>query len=78
MPRKHAAGRSSRKAVSLRVGGRVYWRGLFNKVPARIIEDRGNIGVGGRRLYRIQVRDTGSADRTFEVPAQELTPIAKK
>jgi hypothetical protein len=42
------------------------------KVIAKIIEDRGPIGVGGRRLYRIErTWDEGEPDR-FEVPEVEL------
>jgi hypothetical protein len=42
------------------------------KTIARIIEDRGPIGVGGRRLYRIErFWSEGEPDR-FEMPEVEL------
>lgn len=40
--------------------------------PAEIIEDRGNVGVGGRRIVRVRMgsRDDGLSE--FEVPADAL------
>lgn len=37
-----------------RVGDRVYVGGSESLVEATVIEDRGQLGVGGRRLYRIR------------------------
>jgi|HubBroStandDraft_6_1064221.scaffolds.fasta_scaffold223400_3 hypothetical protein len=58
----------------IKVGDRV--KVLFgpNRIPAVVIEDRGNIGVGGRRLVRVRVKvdDLGNV-REFECPADELT-----
>jgi hypothetical protein len=43
-------------------------------VVARIIEDRGPLGVGGRRLYRIETQfEDGEMDR-FEVREDDLSP----
>ncbi len=53
------------------------------KVSARIVEDRGRLGIQGRRLYRVQLdvkpnEESGDAS-TFEVPENELesdlTPV---
>jgi hypothetical protein len=42
------------------------------KVSARIVEDRGLLGIQGRRLYRVQLdKELGEAS-TFEVPENEL------
>lgn len=51
--------------VGVRMCGRV--------VPARVIEDRGNLGVRGRRILRLEVEDRfgGEPDR-FELPAERL------
>jgi hypothetical protein len=44
----------------------------------RVVEDRGALGVGGRRLVRVQVLDDGlDVPITFELPAElllEATP----
>jgi hypothetical protein len=49
------------------------------KVSARIVEDRGLLGVQGRRLYRVQLDDELGQPSTFEVPEDELetelTPV---
>lgn len=45
-------------------------------VLARVIEDRGPIGVNGRRLYRIEMpTPEGEADR-FEVREENMTAAA--
>ncbi len=48
----------------------------------RVIEDRGNLGVGGRRILRIEVLDGDvPTEIAFEVPEELLepdTPEAKK
>ena len=48
--------------------------GPKNKVLAKIIEDRGRLGVGGRRLYRIRVNNEFEAPSSFEMPEDELEP----
>lgn len=44
----------------------------------RVVEDRGPLGVGGRRLVRVEVLDSGvDAPVTFELPEElllEATP----
>jgi hypothetical protein len=54
----------------LRVGDVVRFPFGAYKATGRIIEDRGNIGVGGRRLVRVSV-EIGVGDETieFEIPA---------
>ena len=52
------------------VGDMVTLRYGLSDVPARIIEDRGPLGVRGRRLYRVLMVD----DRDFEVPEEDLEP----
>jgi len=56
--------------VAIRLGGR-----LLHGV---IIEDRGNLGPGGTRLLRVEVKaKENAADRDagqFEVPAEALVP----
>jgi hypothetical protein len=56
------------------VGDRVRIRFGDRWVIARIVEDRGAIGVGGRALLRIQIDDPKLPDdhREFELPASEV------
>lgn len=46
-------------------------------VRGKIVEDRGEIGAGGRRLVRVEVPISGTDEvRVFEVPAEELVALA--
>jgi hypothetical protein len=47
-------------------------------VEGLIVEDRGNLGIGGRRLYRVQMQ-LDEITEPFEttIPADELTLVAK-
>jgi len=38
---------------------------------ARVIEDRGNLGVRGRRIVRVEM-DSGGSPVRFELPAEQL------
>jgi hypothetical protein len=41
-----------------------------------IVEDRGEIGVGGRKLVRVKVPISGTDEfQEFEVPAEELVAL---
>ena len=43
---------------------------------ARIIEDRGRIGHGGRQLYRVELPIPDNEPDRFEVAEETLTPSA--
>ena len=45
---------------------------------ARVVEDRGRIGVGGRRLLRIELQDREEGEEAprFEVPAEQVEAAA--
>ena len=76
MAEKH---RTNARRSRLRVGQRVILRVGGRRIPAILIEDRGPIGVGGRRLWRIREANTAAGEqspREYEVPADELTPTA--
>jgi hypothetical protein len=46
---------------------------LVNKIiKADIVEDRGTIGYGGRRVYRIRFRLDPEETRYAELPADDL------
>lgn len=49
--------------VRLNLGPRV--------VPATVVEDRGNVGAGGRHLLRVELDDEPGT--SFEVPADSVT-----
>lgn len=62
-----------------RVGDKVWLFIGGHRVGAEVIEDRGRIGIAGRRLLRI--RRAGSGDdpaREYEVPADETTLASAK
>ena len=43
-------------------------------VEATVVEDRGELGVGGRRIVSVAVRVADGDVRVFEVPVEELLP----
>jgi hypothetical protein len=54
--------------ASVKLGGTV-WR-------VRIIEDRGLLGVGGRRIFRVKpVSKDSDPEQTFEVPEEYITAV---
>lgn len=55
-----------------KVGDRVRFRFGASQVIGVIIEDRGPIGVGGRRLLTVQARIDPMNDIVLEMPAEEL------
>lgn len=44
-------------------------------IPVVVIEDRGDIGVGGRQLVRIRLEEDEA--REFEWPAEELSSVCE-
>lgn len=50
--------------------GNTRWR-------ARLIEDRGPIGVNRRRLFRVQLLDTESEPLLIEVPEDDIEPAQR-
>ena len=70
---------SRRNNRAFRVGGKVYIRMGGKKRVARIVEDRGAIGIGGRRLLRVALsRPNGEVMETFEVPAANVTSAERR
>ena len=67
------ARKSNGRRRTPRVGDTVWLRLGGRRVAAEVIEDRGRIGVAGRRLLRI--RQAGSGDdpaREYEIPVEEV------
>lgn len=59
----------------LRVGTEVTIRWGSQNVRGVITEDRGAIGVGGRRLYRVDVDLGESSLVVMELPASEIRRV---
>ena len=65
--------------VTVRVGKEVGVLLAGRVLPALIIEDRGNLGVGGTRLVRVELKPSeydpeGWEPSRFEVPVSALVP----
>jgi hypothetical protein len=61
-----------------REGDRVRLLWGVTPVEGIVIEDRGNLGVGGRRLYRVWVQlDDITEPMETEEPAEDLTLVAR-
>ena len=56
------------------VGDRVKFTFGVNEREVTIIEDRGEIGVGGRRIYRVSMPVDSSEPMLIEVPGEILRP----
>jgi hypothetical protein len=55
---------------------RLFWGD--SPVEGIVIEDRGNLGVGGRRFYRVRVQlDDVTEPIETEEPAEDLTLVAR-
>ncbi len=59
----------------LRVGTAVTIRWGLQNVRGVITEDRGAIGIGGRRLYRVDVDLGESSLVVMELPASEIERV---
>ena len=64
--------KTKRPRADLRVGDRVTFELSGRKIVGVIIEDRGGIGAGGRRLLVVRARLDPANESTFELPADEL------
>jgi hypothetical protein len=58
-----------------RVGDRVRILYGFRGVEGEVVEDRGNIGAGGRRFYAVKMRLDPWNDMTTEFAEEELEPV---
>jgi hypothetical protein len=63
-----------RQAPRFKVGDWISFQYGSRRVWAQIIEDRGPIGVNGRRLYRIRLGEEASESVAFEVAEDDLSP----
>ncbi|HEY1862013.1 MAG TPA: hypothetical protein VGG61_16755 [Gemmataceae bacterium] len=58
--------------VPFQVGDKVEFTLVNKSIKAVIVEDRGAIGVGGRRVYRIRFNLDPEETRYAELPAEDL------
>jgi hypothetical protein len=60
------------------VGDRVRMPFGTETIEATIVEDRGNLGAGGRRLYGVRFRVDDVTDEVYtERPVEDLTLVAR-
>lgn len=59
----------------LSIGAEVTVRWGLQNVRGVITEDRGAIGIGGRRLYRVDVDLGESSHVVMELPASEIKRV---
>ncbi len=64
-----------RSAPRFRVSDWVSLIGSPEHVLAQIVEDRGPIGVGGRRLYAVRLDQGGDEPTVFELPEEDLAAV---
>ena len=70
---------SANRATTFRVGGKVMVRMGPTPRQAEIVEDRGPIGIGGRRILRVRYVDLmGETQPTFEVPLDYVTVVKER
>jgi hypothetical protein len=73
---------SRQKGPAFNVGDRVQFLHAGRNLPGIVIQDRGPVGIGGRRLYRVAVPDEPFDPVTFVMPEEELelgeSPAAKR
>ena len=62
-------------APQFQVGDWVSFPYGSRRVSAQVIEDRGPLGVGRRRLYRVRVGDESGESVAFEVPETDLSRV---
>lgn len=67
-----AARKTTRRSRRLEVGDRVRFRFGARDVVGTIVEDRGLLGAGGRRLFTVRVQLEATDELIFEMPADEL------
>lgn len=70
---------NKRRPPRLKVGQHVIVRMAVETIRGVIIEDRGTIGAGGRRLWRVRLAAPAAAQEPpleLELPADRLTPTA--
>jgi hypothetical protein len=63
------------REVRFHIGDRVRFRLGIRSVLGVVREDRGAIGIKGRRLYRVEFREKLQPPGQIELPAEEMRPV---
>ena len=66
--------RTNEQAAAFHVGDRVKFPLVTQTVRGVIVEDRGPLGVGGRRLYRVEVPLDPDEPMFYTMPENDLRP----
>ena len=66
--------KKSQSEPRFQVGSQVVFRFGQERLKGFIVEDRGAIGVGGRRLYRIEAPFDDETPLVLELPREDLQP----
>src|SRR5690348_4561344 len=69
--------RMKKSTPRFRAGDWVSFRYGLRQVTARIVEDRGPLGVRGRRLYRLRPMSAPPETGDFEMPEDELEAVPR-
>jgi hypothetical protein len=71
MVKKTSKRRGARARV--KVGDQVSFMYGFRRARAEVVEDRGRVGAGGRRILRVRmITKSPGGERTFEIPQDDL------
>jgi hypothetical protein len=63
------------KKATVKVGDVVRFTSGPTKVTGKVIEDRGPLGIGGRRLYRVRFTLDPEFTAEIEMPAEEFEVV---
>lgn len=68
------AKRRTEKSDRIRMGRTVRFRFGIRRIEGVVVEDRGPLGIGGRRLYRVEflVEPCADSPSYIELPAEDL------
>ena len=64
-----------KKPGKFRVGDRVRLRHMFRGAIGEVVEDRGNLGPNGGRIYSVKVRVDDWNELTPDVDEDSLEPV---
>ncbi|MDB5348883.1 MAG: hypothetical protein JWN86_130 [Planctomycetota bacterium] len=65
---------ATKTAPRFHIGDWVSFPSVSRRVLAQVIEDRGQLGVRGRRLYRVLIDPAQDEPTTSEIPEADLEP----
>jgi hypothetical protein len=66
------------KASEVKIGSMLgLWNGRQVQ-PAEVIEDRGNVGRGGRHIFRVRVASSGDDGLEFDAPLDSLVELVPR